>query len=109
MGKLNIEITDEEPQRIKALAAMQGKSIKGYVMEKLLSPPMTDHEQQAWDELKAVITEWSMRPTKEPYPVRDSKIIMYPTHCEEGEYPQTIFPNPIGAQSVFQFCSWRLA
>ncbi|ETX07735.1 antitoxin [Candidatus Entotheonella palauensis] len=57
MARLNIDITDEEHQRIKALAAMQGKSIKGYVMEKLLSPPMTDDEQQAWDELKAVITE----------------------------------------------------
>ena len=34
--------------------------------------------------------------------LRDLKIITYPNHCEKGEYPQTIFPNPIGAQSVFQ-------
>ena len=41
--------------------------------------------------------------------LRELKIITYPTHCEQGEYPQTIFPNPIGAQSVFQSCSWLLA
>ena len=41
--------------------------------------------------------------------VRELKIITYSTHCEQGEYPQTIFPNPIGAQSVFQSCSWLLA
>ena len=42
-------------------------------------------------------------------PFRELKIITYPTHCEQGEYPQTIFPNPIGAQSVFQSCSGLLA
>ena len=41
--------------------------------------------------------------------LRELKIITYPTHCEQGEYPQTIFPNPIGAQSVFQSCSGLLA
>ena len=40
---------------------------------------------------------------------RELKIITYPTPCEQGDYPQTIFPNPIGAQSVFQSCSWLLA
>ncbi|PON16959.1 hypothetical protein C2W62_15645 [Candidatus Entotheonella serta] len=33
--------------------------------------------------------------------LRGLKIITYPTHCEKGDYPQTLFPNPIGAQSVF--------
>ena len=41
--------------------------------------------------------------------LRELKIITYPTPCEQGEYPQTIFPNPIGAQSVFQSCSGLLA
>ncbi len=42
-------------------------------------------------------------------PLRELKIITYPTHGEKGDYPQTLFPNPIGAQSVFQSCAWLLA
>ncbi len=41
--------------------------------------------------------------------LRELKIITYPTHGEKGDYPQTLFPNPIGAQSVFQSCAWLLA
>ncbi len=41
--------------------------------------------------------------------IRELKIITYPTHGEKGDYPQTLFPNPIGAQSVFQSCAWLLA
>ncbi|MCL4159002.1 UNVERIFIED_CONTAM: hypothetical protein GTU68_052252 [Idotea baltica] len=37
MSRLSIEITPEEHQQIKAMAALQGKSIKDLVMERLFS------------------------------------------------------------------------
>ena len=45
MSRLTIEITDQEHQNIKALAAMQGKSIKEYAMQRLL--PLTADEEKA--------------------------------------------------------------
>ena len=40
--RLSIEITPEQHQKLKALAALQGKSIKDYVLERTL--PDTDQE-----------------------------------------------------------------
>lgn len=50
MSRLTIEITEQQHQSIKALAAMQGKSIKEYVMQRLL--PLTPDEEQAMQELE---------------------------------------------------------
>ena len=36
MSRLSIEITPEQHQRLKALAALHGKSIKDYVLEQAL-------------------------------------------------------------------------
>lgn len=57
MSRLTIDISGEQHQQIKALAAMQGKSIKDYVLEKLFSDGSPDEEQQAWEELKALLQE----------------------------------------------------
>jgi uncharacterized protein (DUF1778 family) len=38
MSRLSIELTTEQHQRLKAVAALQGKSIKEYVLERVLSP-----------------------------------------------------------------------
>ncbi len=54
MSRLTIEITDQEHQNIKALAAMQGKSIKEYAMQRLL--PLTADEEKAMQELDAFLT-----------------------------------------------------
>ena len=40
--RLSIEITQEQHQKLKALAALQGKSIKDYVLERTL--PANDQE-----------------------------------------------------------------
>ena len=45
MSRLTIEITEQQHQSIKALAAMLGKSIKEYAMQRLL--PLTPDEEKA--------------------------------------------------------------
>jgi uncharacterized protein (DUF1778 family) len=50
--RLSIEVTPEQHQRLKAAAALQGKSIKDYVLEKAC-PDI--HEQTALDQLEAFL------------------------------------------------------
>ena len=38
MSRLSIELTAEQHQRLKATAALKGKSIKDYVLERALPP-----------------------------------------------------------------------
>ncbi len=58
---------------------------------------------------KAELELCNVTPDETVAVLRDLKIITCPTHGEKGDYPQTLFPNPIGAQSVFQSCAWLLA
>jgi hypothetical protein len=51
MSRLTIDMTDHEHQSLKALAALQGKTIKQYALERLL-PSDAD---QAWLELKTLL------------------------------------------------------
>ncbi len=53
MTRLSIELTEQQHQQIKATAALQGKSLKDYAVERLL--PMTEDEKQAMAELKALL------------------------------------------------------
>ena len=53
MSRLTIEITEQQHQSIKALAAMQGKSIKEYAIQRLL--PLTADEEKAMQELEAFL------------------------------------------------------
>jgi K+/H+ antiporter YhaU regulatory subunit KhtT len=39
MSRLSIEITPEQHQRLKAVAALQGKTIKEYILERALPLP----------------------------------------------------------------------
>ena len=50
--RLSIEVTQEQHKRLKAAAALQGKSIKDYVLERTL--PDLD-EQAALQELEAFL------------------------------------------------------
>jgi hypothetical protein len=50
MSRLTIDMTDQQHQSLKALAALQGKTIKQYALERLL--PATGEAGQAWTELK---------------------------------------------------------
>ncbi len=49
MRRLSIEVTPQQHQRLKAIAALQGKTIKEYVLERALPPapkqsPQSDEE-----------------------------------------------------------------
>lgn len=58
MSRLSIEITAEQHQRLKAMAALQGKSIKEYILERAL-PPTSDRphlsEEEALYQLEAFL------------------------------------------------------
>ncbi len=57
MSRLSIEITDEQHQQIKAFAAMQGKSIKEFILEKLFPAQTEDNDdKKAWQELQNLLT-----------------------------------------------------
>ncbi|MDY6785469.1 MAG: antitoxin [Cyanobacteriota bacterium] len=56
MSRITIDVTSEQHQQIKAMAAVQGKSIKEFVLEKLF-PADAGEEEQAWQELKALLSE----------------------------------------------------
>lgn len=57
MSRLTIDISGEQHQQIKALAAMQGKSIKEYVLERLFPENVSDVGQEAWEKLKTLLQE----------------------------------------------------
>lgn len=52
MSRLTIDITDQQHQSLKALAALQGKTIKQYALERLFSD---EDAAQAWQELKNLL------------------------------------------------------
>lgn len=54
MSRLTIDITDHQHQSLKALAALQGKTIKQYVLERLF--PNDAAANQAWDELEILLS-----------------------------------------------------
>jgi hypothetical protein len=52
MSRLTIDVTEQQHQSLKALAALQGKTIKEYAIEKLF--PKAD-EEAALQELRALL------------------------------------------------------
>ncbi len=52
MSRLVIDVTGEQHQQIKALAALHGSTIKDFIMERLFP---VDEEAAAWDELKELL------------------------------------------------------
>ena len=55
MSRLTIDMTEQQHQALKATAALQGKSIKAYALERLLPSPAD--EGQALDELRALLSQ----------------------------------------------------
>ncbi|MBC2774716.1 antitoxin [Rhizobium sp. AQ_MP] len=53
MSRLTIDITDKQHQSLKALAALQGKTIKQYALERLF--PGDFEGERAWEELKTLM------------------------------------------------------
>ena len=55
MSRLSIDLTPEQHQKIKAVAALQGKSIKEYVLAQIL--PKSSDADLALNELEALLDE----------------------------------------------------
>ena len=55
MSRLTIDMTDQQHQSLKAIAALQGKTIKQYTLERLF--PGNVGEEQALHELKSILSE----------------------------------------------------
>lgn len=53
MSRLTIDITDKQHQSLKALAALQGKTIKQYALERLF--PGDVEGERDWEELKTLM------------------------------------------------------
>ena len=56
MSRISIDVSTEDHQKLKALAALQGKSIKDYVLERVLGSPEQD-EIQALAELESFLDD----------------------------------------------------
>ena len=54
MSRLTIDISEQQHQSLKALAALQGKTIKQYAIERLF--PGNVDNYPAWQELRGVLT-----------------------------------------------------
>jgi hypothetical protein len=48
MSRISIDVTDDQHQKLKALAALQGKSIKEFVLERTLGADDTDAQLAAF-------------------------------------------------------------
>lgn len=53
MSRLTIDVTDQQHQALKAMAALEGKSIKQFALERLFPPAA--NEGAALAELKAML------------------------------------------------------
>jgi hypothetical protein len=53
MSRLTIDITNQQHQALKAMAALQGKSIKEYAVERLF--PEVGNDEQAMVELRHLL------------------------------------------------------
>jgi hypothetical protein len=54
MSRLVLDLSSEQHQIIKALAATEGKSMKDFMLARIL-PETDDGEACAWDELKEIL------------------------------------------------------
>ena len=52
MSRLVIDVTGEQHQQIKALASLQGKTIKEFILERVFSD---NDENKDWEELEALL------------------------------------------------------
>lgn len=54
MSRLTIDMTDQQHQSLKAMAALQGKTIKQYALERLF-PQQNSDADDAWEELRQLL------------------------------------------------------
>ena len=54
MSRLSIDLTEHQHQSLKALAALQGKTIRQYAVERLFQP-IAEGEEAAWRDLRTLL------------------------------------------------------
>jgi ParD-like antitoxin of type II ParDE toxin-antitoxin system len=57
MSRISIDITPDEHQKLKAMAALQGKSIKDYVIERTLGVNGDTEQKKALEALESFLDE----------------------------------------------------
>jgi hypothetical protein len=57
MSRISIDVTVEEHKRLKAFAALKGKTIKEYVIERTLGAAENQREDRALRELESILDE----------------------------------------------------
>jgi len=57
MRRISIDVTSKEHQKLKAMAALKGKSIKDYVLERTLGAAGDKSEAVALKELETLLDE----------------------------------------------------
>ena len=55
MSRISIDVTSEEHQKLKAMAALQGKSITDYVIERTLGSTADPEQQLALEALESLL------------------------------------------------------
>ncbi len=53
MSRIVIDVSGEQHQKIKLMATLQGKTIKDYVLSKLI--PENETEDESWKELSSIL------------------------------------------------------
>ncbi len=79
MRRLSIEVTPEQHQQIKAMAAMKGQSIREFVINRVLPENSDEH---AWSDLKSFING-RIKEAKETKPITSSFMDVFEQRIEE--------------------------
>lgn len=79
--RLSIEVTPDQHQRLKAVAALRGQSIKDYVLNRVLPETPTDDEDEALRQLE-VFLEPRIKAAQNAVIKKSVKQIFEETHQE---------------------------
>jgi len=79
--RLSIEVTPEQHQRLKVVAALRGQTIKDYVLYRVLPETPTDDEDEALRQLEAFL-EPRIKAAQEGVVRKSVKQIFEETHQE---------------------------
>jgi len=79
--RLSIEVTLEQHQRLKAVAALRGQSIKDYVLDRVLPNTPTEDEDEALRQLESFL-EPRIKEANGPVITKSVQQIFEETHQE---------------------------
>lgn len=86
MSRISIDVSTEDHQKLKALAALQGKSIKDYVLERALGSPQQD-EIQALAELESFLDDRIRRTEQQGISSQSVEDVFQSVCAEKGLSP----------------------